>query len=113
MSIVHTTEAIESLLRRGLTPITDNRDALLELGFERAYPQVARGYEAALWERSIEFGRSSPNGYRVRACERAILDRSSKALKRISAAHSDLTAPTSLSIDDFASPKSIEVFGSS
>jgi hypothetical protein len=74
MSIVHTTEAIQSLLRRGLTPITDNREALLELGFERAYPQVARGYEAALWERSIEFGRSSRDGRRVRACERAVLE---------------------------------------
>ncbi len=74
MSIVHTTEAIVSLLQRGLTPITDNREALLELGFERAYPQISRGYEAAVWERSIEFGRSSRDGRRVRACERALLE---------------------------------------
>jgi hypothetical protein len=73
MGIVHTTEAIQSLLRRGLTPITDNREALLELGFQRAYPQVARGYEVALWERSIEFGRSSQDGRRLRVCERAVL----------------------------------------
>jgi hypothetical protein len=73
-AIVHTTEAIQTLLRRGLTPVTDNRDALLELGFERAYPQVKRGYEASLWERSIELEHRSRGGYRILARERAILD---------------------------------------
>jgi len=73
-AIVHTTEAIQTLLRRGLTPVTDNRDALLELGFERAYPQIKRGYEATLWERSIDLEHRSRDGYRLLARQRAILD---------------------------------------
>ena len=40
-ALVHAVDEIENLLRRGLTPITDNPDALRELGFERAYPQIA------------------------------------------------------------------------
>jgi len=73
-AIVHTAEAIQTLLRRGLTPVTDNRHALLELGFERAYPQVKRGYEATLWERSIDLAQRASDGRRVLARERAILD---------------------------------------
>jgi hypothetical protein len=73
-AVVHTSEAIQTLLRRGLTPVTDNRNALLELGFERAYPQIERGYEATLWERSIELDQRSRQGYRIRARERAILE---------------------------------------
>jgi len=71
-AIVHSCEHIELILRRGLTPLTDNRDALLALGFERAYPQVKRGYEATIWERSIEH--HAPGSLRrVLARQRAVL----------------------------------------
>ena len=68
-------EDIEMLLARGLAPITDNRDALLELGFERSYPQVSRGHESTVWERSIDRGyRSTSRGLRrVLARQRAFL----------------------------------------
>jgi hypothetical protein len=76
MSIkVRTRSAIEELLRRGLTPITDNYDALVELGFERAYPQVERGWEAAVWERAIDAGRRSKDGARMLVQQRALLER--------------------------------------
>jgi hypothetical protein len=71
-SIVHTAVVISDLLRRGLTPITDNESALRELGFERAYPQVRHGYDATIWERSIDYG-TRPNGDRVLARQRAFL----------------------------------------
>jgi hypothetical protein len=72
MNIVHVAEELVALLRRGMSPATDNRNALLALGFERAYPQVPTGYEATIWERSIEHHRR-PNGLRVLARERAYL----------------------------------------
>jgi hypothetical protein len=72
-AIVNSVDAIESLLRRGLSPITDNRDALLALGFARAYPQSSRGYESTIWERSVEHSRNS-FGQRVLARQRAFLD---------------------------------------
>jgi hypothetical protein len=37
-----------------MSPLTDNRNALLALGFERAYPQVPQGYDSTIWERSVE-----------------------------------------------------------
>jgi hypothetical protein len=61
-----------ALLSRGLSPITDNRNALLELGFERAYPHIRGGYESTVWERSIE-RRRKHDGYRVLVRERAYL----------------------------------------
>lgn len=73
-AIVHSSDAIASLLRRGLSPITDNRDALLALGFARAYPQVARGYESTIWERSVDYSNGA-YGRRMLARERAFLDR--------------------------------------
>jgi hypothetical protein len=69
---VHFVEDVAMLLRHGLSPVTDNRDALLELGFERAYPGVHRGYESTIWERSIERYRRH-DGYRILARERAFL----------------------------------------
>jgi len=78
-AIVHTPEAIEALLRRGLTPKTDNLDALLELGFERAVPQAEDGYDATLWERSREYDRRASNGSRLFVRERAVLDRSEQS----------------------------------
>jgi hypothetical protein len=71
---LHTTDDIQMQLRRGLMPVTDNQDALLALGFERAYPQIASGYEATIWERSIECDRRSSDGHRVLARQRAILE---------------------------------------
>lgn len=73
--IVHTIEAIEALLRRGLTPKTDNLDALLELGFARSMPRAAAGYDASLWERSREYDRRAGDGSRLFVRERAILER--------------------------------------
>jgi hypothetical protein len=70
--VVHQSEELTALLCRGLSPITDNRDALLALGFERAYPQIDKGREATIWERSIERPRR-PDGHRVLARERAYL----------------------------------------
>ena len=70
-TVVHTPAAILDLLRRGLSPMTDNEDALIALGFERAYPQLHRGYESSIWERSIE--RPASGIRRVLARERAFL----------------------------------------
>ncbi|MDB5069092.1 MAG: hypothetical protein JWM87_203 [Candidatus Eremiobacteraeota bacterium] len=75
MSMVHSPEAIQAMLRRGLAPITDNRHALVALGFERAYPQVARGRDSTIWERSIELPCRTANGSRLLARERAFLER--------------------------------------
>lgn len=72
MTVVHLPEDLVALLRRGLSPLTDNRDALLALGFARAYPQVAKGYESTIWERSVEHSRRA-DGRRVLARERAYL----------------------------------------
>jgi hypothetical protein len=72
MKIVHVAEELVALLRRGMSPVTDSRDALLELGFERAYPQVSTGYESTIWERSVEHHRRT-DGIRVLARERAFL----------------------------------------
>jgi hypothetical protein len=73
VAIVHSVDGIELLLRRGLSPITDNRDALLALGFARTYPQIARGYESTIWERSVEYSRAT-YGRRALARQRAFLD---------------------------------------
>jgi hypothetical protein len=74
-SIVHTLSEIQRLLRLGLTPITDNANALAELGFERAYPQIKSGYESTIWERSIDRGRLNYDGYRRLVRERAFFVR--------------------------------------
>jgi hypothetical protein len=71
-TIAHLPEELLDLLRRGMNPVTDNRNALLALGFERAYPQVPQGYESTIWERSIEHHRRA-DGLRVLARERAFL----------------------------------------
>jgi len=70
--VAHLPEDLAALLRRGLSPVTDNRNALLALGFERAYPQIPKGYESTIWERSIEH-HHRPDGLRVLARERAYL----------------------------------------
>ena len=71
---VHTIEAIEALLRRGVTPKTDNLDALLELGFARSMPRAADGYDATLFERSREHDRRATDGSRLFVRERAIFE---------------------------------------
>jgi hypothetical protein len=72
--IVHSAAEILAMLHRGLTPITDNRDALVGLGFERAYPQVRGGYDSKIWERSVTVGPMLPDGLRRIVRERAFLE---------------------------------------
>jgi hypothetical protein len=69
--VAQSVEDLIAILRRGLSPLTDNQDALLALGFERAYPQARKGYDATIWERSTD--RRRPDGFRVIARERAFL----------------------------------------
>jgi hypothetical protein len=65
---------IENLLRRGLTPITENRAALRDLGFQRAYPQIEHGYDSTIWERAIVAPRRSRDGLRMLVRQRAFLE---------------------------------------
>ena len=74
-TIVHSAGAIQDLLRRGLTPTTDNREALIDLGFERAYPQYRAGYESTIWERSIVLEIRARTGERMLGRQRAFLSR--------------------------------------
>ena len=69
--IAQSADELMAILRRGLSPLTDNQDALLALGFARAYPQARKGYDATIWERAID--RRRPDGFRVLARERAFL----------------------------------------
>jgi hypothetical protein len=71
-NVVHSVEAILALLRRGLIPVTDNREAIVGLGFVRAYPQVRGGYDSTIWERSVEHVREG-GGARTAAMERVYL----------------------------------------
>jgi len=75
-ALVHTTTDIERMLTLGLSPITDNVAALAALGFERAYPNARCGYDATVYERSIDYGfRQTANGLRrVMVCQRAFLN---------------------------------------
>jgi len=74
-ALVHTSTDIEGMLKLGLSPITDNASALAELGFERAYPNARAGYDATVYERSVDYGvRETSNGlHRVMVCQRAFL----------------------------------------
>jgi hypothetical protein len=71
---VHGANDIENLLRRGLTPITDNAAALQGLGFERAYPQIEHGYDSTIWERAIVAPQCSRDGLRMLVRQRAFLE---------------------------------------
>jgi hypothetical protein len=52
---VHTRPEIERQLRLRQTPRTDNRNALIELGFTPAYPHLARDvYYGAIWTRAMD-----------------------------------------------------------
>ena len=72
---VHSIEAIEALLQRGVTPKTDNRDALVALGFVRSSPFAEGGHDETLWERSVDHLGMSPGGQRMLVRERAILEK--------------------------------------
>jgi hypothetical protein len=76
-STVHTPEEIMKMLDRGLAPITDNRGALIDLGFEPAQPAATRAHLATLRERTLDLGyRATDRGYRqVRVRQRAFLGR--------------------------------------
>jgi hypothetical protein len=54
---------------------TDNREALLALGFQPMYPRATKGDESRLWSRSIESGCGSSlsNGRRL-VMQRAYLE---------------------------------------
>jgi hypothetical protein len=71
---VHSLEAIEAILRRGATPKTDNREALVALGFVRSSPRSNGGYDETIWERSVDRAERSTTGQRVMVRERAILE---------------------------------------
>jgi len=52
---VHTRPEIERQLRQRIVPRTDNREALVELGFMPAYPHLLHDvYYGALWTRAVE-----------------------------------------------------------
>jgi hypothetical protein len=74
-ALCHTREEIERLAMRLPCVPTDNRNALIELGFERMYPLAASGYESRLWVRSVDSGYvgSTGNGRRL-IVQRAFLD---------------------------------------
>lgn len=73
-AVAHSIDEIEAILRRGLSPVTDNREALHSLGFHRAYPHVHGGYDSTIWERSVDSGRA-PGQRRALARQRAYLER--------------------------------------
>jgi hypothetical protein len=63
----HSREQIETALVRLHCVPTDNRQALLALGFQPIYPQVTKGYTSRLWGRSIDsgYGSSLSNGRKL------------------------------------------------
>src|ERR1035438_8059531 len=52
-------EDIEILLAHNLAPITDNVEALIELGFTPSFSGSPTGCEDAIWERPIDGGQRS------------------------------------------------------
>lgn len=75
-ALCHTREEIERLASRLPCVPTDNRDALLALGFERMYPDATSGYDSRLWMRSVDAGTigSSAGIGKKRIVQRAFLD---------------------------------------
>lgn len=78
-TLCHTQEEIERLAFRLPCVPTDNRDALVALGFERMYPQAASGYDSHLWMRSVDSGYNggASGNARKLIVQRAFLDGSS------------------------------------
>jgi hypothetical protein len=77
--LCHTQEEIERLALRLPCVPTDNRDALVALGFERLYPRAVSGYDSHLWVRSVDSGYNagaSADGRKL-IVQRAFLDGSS------------------------------------
>jgi hypothetical protein len=74
-TLCHTQEEIARLAFRLPCVPTDNRDALVALGFERMYPQANSGYDSHLWTRSVDSGGHA--GARKLIVQRAFLDGSS------------------------------------
>jgi hypothetical protein len=74
-AVLHSQEEIERALPRLPCVPTDNRDALLTLGFQRMYPQVLSGYDSHLWSRAVNSGHgsSSCNGRKL-IVQRAYLE---------------------------------------
>jgi hypothetical protein len=75
-ALCHTREEIERVAMRLPCVPTDNRDALIELGFERMYPETASGYESRLWTRSVDSGYVGSGSGRKLIIQRAFLDAS-------------------------------------
>jgi hypothetical protein len=74
-ALFHSREEIERGLRRLHCVPTDNRDALLALGFQRIYPQASSGNDSHLWVRSIDSGWGSAFGQgRKLLMQRAFLE---------------------------------------
>jgi hypothetical protein len=74
-ALCHTREEIERLAMRLPCVPTDNRDALIDLDFERMYPLAASGYESRLWVRSVDSGYVGSTGNsRELIVQRAFLD---------------------------------------
>lgn len=73
-ALCHTQDEIDRLASRLPCVPTDNRAALLALGFERQYPQVVSGYESHLWVRSVDSRNAGSAGYRKLILQRAFLD---------------------------------------
>jgi hypothetical protein len=67
--IVHTTADIERELRFGRTPQTDNRSALIALGFEPAMPHLR---DDGTWIRPVEVTPVDFAGRRTRAVRRVL-----------------------------------------
>lgn len=79
-TLCHTQDEIERLAFRLPCVPTDNRDALLALGFERMYPQAASGYDSHLWMRAVDSGYTA--GARKLVVQRAFLDGPSRTRRR-------------------------------
>jgi hypothetical protein len=75
--LCHTIEEIDRAVRGLPCVLTDNREALIALGFERMYPQCVSGYESYLWVRSVDaeslYG--SSRGHKRLVMQRAYLNR--------------------------------------
>ncbi|MDE2571523.1 MAG: hypothetical protein KGM44_03255 [bacterium] len=63
--IVHDPEGIQRMLRHGLAPVTDNRQALMALGFAAKYPNGRDAYERGIWSRSVDHGYRSSDFRRM------------------------------------------------
>jgi hypothetical protein len=83
-TLCHSLEEIERAAVRLPCVPTDNRDALVALGFERMYPQTTSGYDSHLWVRSVDSGCSTglSRSGRKFVVQRAFLD--APPLRRLS-----------------------------